>query len=74
MTGEDTNQLYYWRLLIYSKGAGVKASILRVKWQRSIVGRKKRHIVGHIYCRVYWDVMSLVLYGHIYRVVGSKEV
>ena len=31
MTGEDTNQLYYWRLLIYSKGAGVKASILRVK-------------------------------------------
>ena len=76
MTGEDTNQLYYWRLLIYSKGAGVKASILRVKWQRSIVGRKKRHIVGAyiLSCILGCHVLSLVLYGHIYRVAGSNQV
>ena len=76
MTGEDTNQLYYWRLLIYSKRAGVKAGILRVKWQRSIAGRKKRHIVGaYILSGILGcHVLSLVLYGHIYRVAGSNQV
>ena len=67
VTGEDTNQLYYWRLLIYSKRAGVKAGILRVKWQRSIAGRKKRHIVGaYILSGILGcHVMSLVLSVYI---------
>ena len=68
VTGEDTNQLYYWRLLIYSKGAGVKASILRVKWERGIVGA---YILS---CILGCHVLSLVLYGHIYRVAGSNQV
>ena len=43
MTGEDTNQLYYWRLLIKRKGITVKATRLGGERRRRKQGRRIIH-------------------------------